>query len=307
MDHAPAPGNGAGVDDVGITLMPLAGATAKELPRLADYDDHRAFLRDWYAARKAREPRFSYRAFALQAGLPSPNHLKVVLDYGRPLTRRFLGHYAKGLRLSREETEELGLLAEVGNARGREEREAALARLKAWRTLHRYSPLQGYRRFGEYWKRLLVESVSGLKGFRADAAWISRRLQGRLTPAEVRSVIQALVREGSLRFRGGRPVYKVSGQSLDLSDPAMERELRRGFLLAALDFRGDRRGHENTCSAVVQLTREEAARLHRDLEKCILSHMPDPGRKIVGEVFQVISDVMPLTGPVGAKKRYARK
>src|SRR5688572_29452348 len=49
-------------------------------PDLYGYLDHRVYLRDEYAARKAEKRGFSFRAFSRRAGLQSPNHLKRVID-----------------------------------------------------------------------------------------------------------------------------------------------------------------------------------------------------------------------------------
>jgi len=49
------------------------------------YLDYRAFLRDYYAERKAASRAFSYRAFSKRAGVSAPNYLKLVIDGKRSL------------------------------------------------------------------------------------------------------------------------------------------------------------------------------------------------------------------------------
>lgn len=50
------------------------------------YSDYRAFLRDYYVARKAAGRGFSYRSFSRRAELKSPNYLKLVIDGDRHLS-----------------------------------------------------------------------------------------------------------------------------------------------------------------------------------------------------------------------------
>jgi uncharacterized protein (TIGR02147 family) len=49
------------------------------------YLDYRAFLRDFYEAKKAKSRTFSYRAFSKRAGVASPNYLKLVIEGQRSL------------------------------------------------------------------------------------------------------------------------------------------------------------------------------------------------------------------------------
>ena len=44
------------------------------------YLDYRAFLRDFYAEKKANNPVFSYRSFSKRAGVASLNYLKLVVE-----------------------------------------------------------------------------------------------------------------------------------------------------------------------------------------------------------------------------------
>ena len=53
------------------------------LPLVFRYLDARAFLGDYYKAKKAERRAFSFRAFSRRAGLKSPNHLKRVIDGDR--------------------------------------------------------------------------------------------------------------------------------------------------------------------------------------------------------------------------------
>jgi uncharacterized protein (TIGR02147 family) len=61
------------------------------------YLDYRAFLADFYKAKKRRG--FSYRAFSRTAGLGAPNYLKLVIGGERNLTKAMATRFAGACRL----------------------------------------------------------------------------------------------------------------------------------------------------------------------------------------------------------------
>jgi hypothetical protein len=67
------------------------------------YLDYRAFLRDYYQARKAAGRGFSYRSFSRRAGLKSPNYLKLVVDGARNLSTDMAARFAAACGLLDDE------------------------------------------------------------------------------------------------------------------------------------------------------------------------------------------------------------
>jgi hypothetical protein len=66
------------------------------------YLDYRAFLRDYYRARKAAGRGFSYRSFSRRAELRSPNYLKLVIDGDRNLSADMARRFAAACGLQGE-------------------------------------------------------------------------------------------------------------------------------------------------------------------------------------------------------------
>ena len=83
-------------------MSPWMPAAEAEIDVFA-YSDYRAFLRDYYRARKAAGRGFSYRSFSRRAELRSPNYLKLVIDGERNLSADMAKRFASACGLQGDE------------------------------------------------------------------------------------------------------------------------------------------------------------------------------------------------------------
>lgn len=70
------------------------------LPSVLMFDDYRRFLAKFYKYSKLTRIGYSYRLFSKEAGIDSPNYLKLVIDGTRNLTVQGIHQFANGLNLS---------------------------------------------------------------------------------------------------------------------------------------------------------------------------------------------------------------
>jgi hypothetical protein len=103
------------------------------------YLDYRAFLRDYYRARKAAGRGFSYRSFSRRAELKSPNYLKLVMDGDRNLSADMAKRFATACGLRGDAQRYFIDLVAFGQAQAVAERSAQHARLMAY---ERFSNLE---------------------------------------------------------------------------------------------------------------------------------------------------------------------
>lgn len=68
------------------------------------FSNYREFLKDRYQQLKVVDPNFSHRTFSRDAGLGSPNYLKLVMDGDRDLGPKALKGFTVGLRLNAIDT-----------------------------------------------------------------------------------------------------------------------------------------------------------------------------------------------------------
>lgn len=155
------------------------------LPDLFDYIDYRAFLSDWFEARK-RLGRYSYAAFA-EAGGCSKAALANVIQGNRTPRSTTLDAFARAIGLSPQERNYLGVLVELdaapGPRRRREVMEYLLGneRFGQVRIADR-EPRSDIERYLEHWWILAVRELVSMPGFREDPVWIAETLYPRITP-----------------------------------------------------------------------------------------------------------------------------
>ena len=259
----------------------------RRAPDLLAYPDYRRFLRDHYAWRKSRDRGFSYGSFARRAGLGSRGHLKEVMDGKKGLTAAMLERYCRGLALTPDRAEYFRLLVAFKQDGG----EASRSALRKWWTDREQRSLEG-RQGREFFGRLdnlLVRVLSRHRGFRPDPRWISRRLRGRVSPAQARAVLGYLRAEGFLPSRpkrGPLPHWLSFEAKEDLE------AFRRQSLEAGLSRDP---GFGDTSVICALLNRKQAEKLGRDLYEWMKVHVPPKNRTdpraevclVVGDVFAV--------------------
>jgi uncharacterized protein (TIGR02147 family) len=173
-------------------------------PSIFDYLDFRAFLRDWFAARKAEDPRFSRRELSRRAGSSSPGFLTEVMDGDRQLTGPSVAAIARALELSRSETEFFRALVELDQAEDTAARNLAWERITAARGPRRIEGA-GFEYLSNWWYPV-VRELAHRRDFVPEPAWIARRTRPPITEAQARKALQCLLRLGLLEEREGKIV-----------------------------------------------------------------------------------------------------
>jgi uncharacterized protein (TIGR02147 family) len=161
---------------------------------LFNYFDYREYLADFFATKKAENPSYSHRLFARSAGLSSPSYLLMVIDGKRNLTSKTISKFAGGLKLSAPEKKYFERLVHYNQSQEMDERAdhfAALVSLKA--------PVKALRDlertkfdFLSNWFVVAVYVLIDLKDFKADPAWIAKRLGGKITAEQAKEALSIL-------------------------------------------------------------------------------------------------------------------
>ena len=175
-------------------------------PTVFGYLDYRTYLRDWFAAKKAHNPRYSHRAFSRRTGQRSPSFLSDVISSRRNLTPEAIPKVCVALGISGEDADffhALVLLDQAGSAR---EKNEAWARLSATRHFREARKLEGEGfRYLSHWYIPAVRELSALPEFCADPAWVARALSPSITLAEAEAALECLKDLGMLvRASDGR-------------------------------------------------------------------------------------------------------
>lgn len=177
-------------------------------PDVFEYLDYRAYLRDYYAYAKEARRGFSFRNFSRRAGLGSPNHLKRVMEGQRNLTPEMAQRFAEALGLGGEAADYFTHLVQFGQAKTSTERSRAYEKLTGFKAYRRTRKLDlAHAAYHSTWYVPAVRELAAREDFRAEPAWIARRLLPPIKPSEAKGALDILLDLGLLkREEGGRVV-----------------------------------------------------------------------------------------------------
>jgi uncharacterized protein (TIGR02147 family) len=164
-------------------------------------DDYRALLRRELAARSNANPRYSQRAFARDLRL-RPNRLSEILNGKQGLSRASALAVAQRLGWSAGERERFCDLVDSRHARSPARRIEAQERVRKGATSPKQHVLADeiFQAIAD-WQHLAILELTTTRGFRADPAWIARRLA--MPRAVAKGALERLERLGLVVRRGG--------------------------------------------------------------------------------------------------------
>ncbi len=185
-------------------------------PDVFEFLDYRAFLAAYYADRKENGRGFSYRAFSRRVGLRSPNYLKLVIDGDRNLSAEMAVRFAEACGLAGEAVAYFGALVALDQAKTGAERNAAYARLTGFRrhrSAHRLE--MAHAAYHSTWYLPAIREMAARADFRADPAWIAKRLRPTIAKTDAAKALETLLDLGLLvrgddgRVHHGEPLVST--------------------------------------------------------------------------------------------------
>jgi uncharacterized protein (TIGR02147 family) len=163
------------------------------------FQDYRAFLREYYASRRARRDGFSLRAFSRRVGLRSPNYLKLVIEGERNLTPEMALRFAEGCGLAGDAVEyfcELVALNQARTSRARDLHYARIKRFRRYREVHTLDAAQDA--YHSHWYVPAIRELVARPDFDQDPKWIARTLLPRISAREAERALEVLCELGLL-------------------------------------------------------------------------------------------------------------
>ena len=268
-------------------------------PDVLQYTNYRVYLRDYYEYKKKTVPAFSLRFFAEKAGLSSHAHLKLTIDGKRNITKNTVVKLIHGLGLESQRAAYFESLVFFNQAQTDADKQvyyAQLLKASPRSKLHKMDKAQ-FRIFREWHHSAILEMVA-LKDFRPIPDWISKRLGGLVTPAQVTESLKLLVEVGLLvktanGYRQRDPLITTDDEVQDLMVKMYHLQMLKlsATMLSALP------GAQRDISALTfSIKREDFPNLKKHLQlmrKELLDFSAKAGE--AEEVVQVNIQLYPLT------------
>jgi uncharacterized protein (TIGR02147 family) len=168
-------------------------------PDVFDFDDYRAYLRAYYANKKASGRSFSLRVFSRLAGLTSSNYLKLVMDGDRNLGADVAERFASACGLEGARASYFVELVALQQAKTHAERERAYESLRGFRRFRKAHPLdEEYAAYHAHWYVPAVRELAARADFEADPKWIAGKLMPSITARQAARALRVLRELGLL-------------------------------------------------------------------------------------------------------------
>ena len=182
------------------------------------YTDYRAYLKDYYEFRKDSGRGYSYRSFSKSAGFSSPNILKLVIEGQRNISPEATEKFNKALGLSGQMAEYFSTLVRMNQAKGDTDKEYYFKILKKLTPRAKRRDLNSQEhKYMSHWLFPVIREMVNLPGFRDDPHWISRRLNQKVSFAEINSALVFLIKEGYIQ-KDAKGKYSTSDNMVISSD-----------------------------------------------------------------------------------------
>ena len=268
-------------------------------PDVLQYTNYRVYLRDYYEFKKKTVPAFSLRFFAEKAGLSSHAHLKLTIDGKRNITKNTVVKLIHGLGLDGQRAAYFESLVFFNQAQTDADKQvyyAQLLKASPRSKLHKMDAAQ-FRIFREWHHSAILEMVA-LKDFRPIPDWISKRLGGLITPAQVTESLKLLVELGLLvktanGYRQRDPLITTDDEVQDL----MVKMYHLQMLKLSADMLSALPGSQRDVSALTfSIKREDFPNLKKHLQlmrKELLDFSAKAGE--AEDVVQINIQLYPLT------------
>jgi uncharacterized protein (TIGR02147 family) len=274
-----------------------------EPPDIFAYLSYRAFLRDWFKARKRADRRYSHRLFAQRAGVASPSLLSEVIAGRRNLTPATSAGFASALGLDREQARFFQDLQELDRAATPEEKAAAWEKVAASRRFRSARPLDaGMVRYLSSWYYPATRELALRADFRLDPAWVAARLRPPISRAQARDALETLQELGMLvpDGEGGAAPADVSVATPHEIADLIVHNYHQGMLARAAEALSTTPAEERHYLGVtVAIPRDLVPTLKAELDAFQerLLHLCDDRSDRAEQVYQLNLQLLPLSAP----------
>lgn len=202
------------------------------IPSVFTYTNYRAWLVAVFDQKKALKSGFSYRLFSFKAGFSSPNFVRMVVKGMRNLSIEGIEMICRYLELSEGEAKFFRHLVGFNQAECIDEKNRHFEELcffKAFQEIKRLDQ-RNYAYFSK-WYYPAIREMAYFEDFRADAAWVSAQLAGRVSREQAGEALRLMKEWGFLvpnaqgRLRPAQPALSSDDEVTNIALLNFHREM----------------------------------------------------------------------------------
>lgn len=178
----------------------------KGAPNVFEYEDFRAFLRDYYQHQKLTNDKFSFRFFTAKLGYSSPSFFKLIMEGKRNLTSDGIARFSKAMGLSESAAAFFRNLVLFNQAETVDDKQRYAGEIARSKSIKEKQPIaQTKFKYWDTWYNVAIRELIGVEGFQENPAWIASAVIPAITPEQARESLEQLLALGLIeRDRDGR-------------------------------------------------------------------------------------------------------
>lgn len=242
-----------------------------------EYSDYRRYLKDYYEARKSKEPQFTYRFIAECVGFKSAGHFTQIIKGLINLSSSMVAGFIDFLNLNKKEADYFELLVRFDQAKTHAEKRRYFEQMAKFRELKivTLDPLQ--YEYYDNWYYVAVREVLSYYPFKGDYGALAKKVKPSISPREAKKAIALLERLGLIKKESDGFYKKTSaavsavplGGSIAITNQALQ---TMRLAQEALDrFPKELRNVSGVAFSVSQKTFEDIQEEIRNFRKKILT------------------------------------
>ena len=199
-----------------------------------EYNDYRKFIKDTILSKNEKGRHYSFAQLARKGQIKSKAHIKLVCDGQRNLTHKTIPNFARMLGLKTKESFYFENLVYFNQTKEIETQEKYKERLK---NLAKTTPVKqiAFENFDFFskWYYVVLRELVDVAGFQEDPKWVNQRLKTKLTPTEIKTTFETLIRFGFLKRKNGTLTQTIPKVS---SSDTLRSKALRSFHYQMLEF-----------------------------------------------------------------------
>jgi uncharacterized protein (TIGR02147 family) len=250
-------------------------------PKITDYIDFRAYLKDFFLFRKKVSLIFSHRKLAASLSLSSPSFMAEVLKGKKNLSQKLILKLGNVLQLSDRNFRYFDLLVKFNQSKGMEEKNHFFKELSKFRSSRAKIIHEGQYKFYTKWYFSAVWSYFGYNQKENDPLKIAGEIFPSITPRQVNESIKLLLELNLIKkmangytvtdnhittdypFRG-MVAAKYNQVMIDMAKNALEKVPARSRQYNVLMFSISEKGFENIKERIRSFQEELREIVERD-------------------------------------------
>ena len=271
----------------------------KIIAKIFEYENYRAFLRDYFIEQKKLMKMFSHRFFAKRAGFSSSSFCSHVMDGKKNLSVKSIDKMITGLDLEGKAARYFETLVLYNQAKTLHERELYFTQLsKVRKSTKFYRVNKKQFIFYDKWYYSVIRELAVYSNWNGDYEKLGKMVIPPVSKEKAKKSVNTLIEIGLLK-KDDKGNYHQSSKVItgESAPPVAINKLKKEFLFKAVDSEEKfKKPHKYSSSATLSMSMksyEKAKKMIDELRRQILVMAMDDSK--VEKVFQANFQMFPLT------------